>query len=121
MQFTTMQNTWQACKLILCQHITVVHNHKNVICMHDCTQNLICNTQHDHIYAKPAATSIIYTFFIWNLNYPDYNIAGDQKYITMHVQKAWPMIFVGVWLQVEQWVMGSTDLLWPKLTDSVLF
>ena len=40
---------------------------------------------------KYSATSIIWTSFIQNLDYPD--LLETSKYINMHVQRAWSMIF----------------------------
>ena len=62
-----------------------------------------------------SATSIIWTSFIRNLDYPD--LLETHKYITMHAQRAWLMILWGV-VTVELWakqfyrvVLAKKD--WP--------
>ena len=52
-----------------------------------------------------SATSIIWTSFIRNLDYPD--LLQTSKYISTHVQRVWPMILEGCG---NSWAMSLTVL-----------
>ena len=79
---------------------------------HDSAFYMIHNIR---VYREYSATSIIQTSFIWNLDYPD--LLETSSYIGTHMQRAWPMIFLGVWQQLNDDLDTSTDLSRPKLTD----
>ena len=72
-----------------------------------------------YILSQYSATSIIWTSFIRNLDYPD--LLETSRYISMHEQRAWPMKFQGVWRQLNDDLDSSTDLSWSKLTDLCIF